>query len=273
MRLLIAILLALDAPAAQSAPAPEPTPLREIARVNARSLCSALNELALPVALVVQRNDRDFVGVRTALVRFAGGSVGPGTPPIAGDPAAAGDLDEGGDDASTYTPERTLAASNIDRLTSAILTNLEEADRAMNRSWKSHPAHTNPAYDAYRQRVQNVIDLQRVLAFRLDDVAGMYFSNAGTRASLRNAEVAEFQSGLDRTIAAQLSADVKAEDPLSLDPGNLPSGDVAATKNGSASEVAAALRVQKLALALESEHLARTCDGLPPAPAPTSMPP
>jgi hypothetical protein len=269
MRLLLALLLAIDVPAVQSTPSPEPTALPEIARIKATSVCHALKELALPVALVVQRNDRDFVDVRRAILRFAGASVGPGTPPIAGDSARAGDLDESGNDASTYTPERTMAASNIDRLTFTILTNLAEADRVMNLSWKLHPAHKDPAYDAFRQRVQNVIDLQRVLAFRLDEVAGTYFSNAGTMSFLRNAEAAEFQSRLDGTIGMQLRADVKAEDPLTLDPAHLPAGDVAATKRGSASEVATALRVQKLALALESEHLGRTCDGLPPLPAAT----
>jgi len=272
MRVLIAILLAIDVPAVQSTPAPQQSALPVIARIKANSLCGALKELALPVALVVQRNDGDFIGVQKAILRFAGGSVSSGHAPVAGDPPQAGDLDESGNDASLYTPERTIAAANIDRLTMTILTNLAEADRLMTRSWKLHPAHTDPAYDAFRQRVQNVIDLQRVLAFRLDDVAGMYFSNAGTGSFLRSAEAAEFQSGLDNAIGTELRADVQAEDPLTLDPAHLPSGDVAAIKHGSASQVAAALRVQKTALALESVHLGRTCDGLPPAPAPTPTP-
>jgi len=269
MRVLIAILLAMDVPAAPGTPVPEQPPLPVIARIKANSLCHALKELALPVALVVQRNDRDFIGVRKAILRFAGASVSSGEPPVPGDPQQAGDLDESGNDASLYTPERTMAAANIDRLTFTILTNLADADRVMNRSWKLHPAHSDPAYDAFRQRVQNVIDLQRVLAFRLDDVAGMYFSNAGTGSFLRSAEAAEFQAGLDNAIGTDLRADVEAEAPLTLDPAHLPSGDVAAIKNGSASQVATALRIQKLALALESVHLGRTCDGLPPAPAAT----
>jgi hypothetical protein len=77
---------------------------------------------------------------------------------------------------------------------------------------------------------------------------------------------------LQSSLRAQIVADVKSEDPLTLDPAYLPQGDVSALKGASAAEVAAGLRVQKLALTVEAQRLGRTCDALAPVPAASAEP-
>jgi len=272
----VVLFLGMVQPVTANVPSPQPTPLREIGHVRSSLVCGALGSLVLPIALVVQRNDRDFTALREPIARFAGGQ-GLGfdaaqNPVLAADPNTPANTDLNGNDENEYTPVRTISASNIDRLTNQVLTNLADADRVMSQSWKAHPAHVDPGYDALRRRVQNVIDLQRVLAFRMDDVAGAYFSNVGGSGSFSNADKLAFNRILGNTIDTQLAQDVDAEYTIDVDPSNLPVGDVSALKNGSAGDIAVGLRIQKLALSLEAQHIAKSCDAQIPIPAPTLAP-
>jgi hypothetical protein len=299
--ILVTILLAAaDAPAPSPAPAPSATPLREIGSVRVNAACEELVKLALPVAIIAGNNDREFVALRTPIAKFQSGkgsgdgatmhnALVAGSQPTssivnkldgtaqakqvaARDPLAF----DPNDDENTYSPERTMAASNIDRMVGKILHNLDAADKAMAQSWKDHPEHQDPALNAVRQRVQNIIDLQRVLAFRLDDVAGLYFSNSGVASLSPDSERSNFKSLLDKMMDAGIQDDHQAEGVLTATDAAASVGDVRALKAAPAGYVAAALRMQEIALSAEAPKIARTCDernGTAPTAAPPSAAP
>jgi hypothetical protein len=258
--------------------------------------CEELVKLALPVAIIAGNNDREFVALRTPIAKFQSGkgngdegtmhnALVAGSQPTSSitnkldgttqakqiasrDPLAF----DPNDDENTYSPERTMAASNIDRMVGKILHNLDAADKAMAQSWKDHPEHQDPALNAVRQRVQNIIDLQRVLAFRLDDVAGLYFSNSGVASLSPDSERSNFKSLLDKMMDAGIQDDHQAEGALTATDTAASVGDVHALKAAPAGYVAAALRMQEIALSREAPKIARTCDDRNGT-APSSAPP
>jgi hypothetical protein len=280
--ILMTILLAAgDAPAPSPAPQPVSTALREIGRVRADAACVSLVKLALPVALIAANNDRVFAAMQRPLANFAHGegSIAEGnqienaheSTPKGGALVPASERDgtsmggsgatNAGDDQDTYTPVRTLAASNIDRMVGIILRNLDDADKTMAESWKEHPEHLDPALTALRQRVQNIIDMQRVLAFRLDDAAGSYLSDSGVAGLTPAHEQARFTEALDASVAAEIAADrTSGSEPVTPTLPGKHVSDVGAEKHADAKDVLAALRQQEFALALEAPRLARSCD-------------
>jgi hypothetical protein len=297
--LVIILLAAADAPSSSPAPAPSATPLREIGNVRVNAACEELVKLALPVAIIAGNNDREFVALRTPIARFQSGKgTGDGATmhnALATSSQASSSTNQAvlkpdgspqskivasrdplafdqNDDSNTYSPERTMAASNIDRMVGKILHNLDAADEAMAQSWKDHPEHRDPALDAVRQRVQNIIDLQRVLAFRLDDVAGLYFSNSGVASLSPDSERSNFKSLLDKMMDAGIQDDRVAEGSLTATDVAASVGDVHALKTAPAGYVAAALRMQEIALSAEPPKIARTCDERNGT-APTAAPP
>jgi hypothetical protein len=271
----IAMLVPTDAPSAQIVPSPEPTPLREIVHVKATvGVCRTLDTLVLPIAQIVGGNDKEFTALKKPLARFAGTEVVNSVFESMGSTAVRapgeGLSGDNGDDPNIYTPERTMAASNIDRLVNVILHNLDSADRVMKQSWDARPKNSDPAIDALRQRVQNVIDLQRTLALRLDDSAGEYFSNSGVSGLMEKADRAAYTEDLGGDLGVGIATD--ATDPKELLLSSLPTGDVAAQKHGSAFAVARALRIQKLALSIESQRVSRACDAPTPGTSPSPVP-
>jgi hypothetical protein len=278
--LMTILLAAADAPAPSPAPDPRATPLRTIGTVRTDAACVAIVKLALPVALIAADNDRVFAQLQRPLAQFGNGEGGIAdgeqidrvrdetTQGGALTPASEVDSNfkgpaslNAGDDPDTYTPERTMAASNIDRLTATILHNLDAADKTMEESWKAHPEHLDPALTALRQRVQNIIDMQRVLAFRLDDAAGAYLSDSGVAGLSPPREQARFKAALDASIATEIAADrlAGAETVTATLPGQHVR-DVGDERHADAKDVLTALRQQEFALALEAPRLARSCD-------------
>jgi hypothetical protein len=298
--LLTTLLGAVDAPAPSATPSPAATPLREIGSVRANAACDSLVKLMVPVAIIAGNNDREFVALRTPIGKFRSGkgtgngatihnALATSSQPSSSTNGALSKADgspqskaaasrdplafDQNDDSNTYTPDRTLAAANIDRMTAKILHNLDEADKAMAQSWKDHPEHEDPVLNAMRQRVQNIIDLQRVLANRLDDAAGLYFSNAGGSSLSPDAERSNFKSLLDEMIDAGIQADHQAEVNLTATDSAASVGDVRALKSAPAGYVATALRMQEIALLKEAPNIARTCaqhDGTGAPAAPTT---
>jgi hypothetical protein len=291
--ILVSILLAA-ADAQSPTPQPTATPLREIGSVRTDAACVSLVKLALPVALIAAKNDRVFAAMQRPIATFANGEGGIAEgnqienvheSTVAGgalEPESeVGVLDNGPvslnarDDQDTYTPERTMAASNIDRMFAIILRNLDGADKKMAESWKEHPEHLDPALTALRQRVQNIIDMQRVLAFRLDDAAGTYLSDSAVAGLTPHNEQARFKEALDASVAAEIAADrISGSEPVTPTLPGQHVSDVGADKRADAHDVLAALRQQEFALALEAPRLARSCDTpLPKAtPAATAVP-
>ena len=238
---------------------------------------------------VAQTNDQQFTALRGVIEKFDAGKssekggaamhnyapdspvfapVAPNGPPGTTTPDYYYDQKAFGeeDNASTYTPQRTMAASNIDRLTAQIQHNLDAADKVMKESWKTHPDRDDPALNAMRQRLQNVIDLQRVLAARLDDVAGVYFSNAkGARLNPKS-EQANYETQLAALVDAETAEERAAQSAQAQEPQVIPFGDVEAAKHGAAGDVAVALRIQEYGLSVEAPRLEKSCG---PAPSPT----
>jgi hypothetical protein len=283
--------LVVGLPSPSPAPHPSSTPLREIGSVRTDAACSSLVSLVLPVGRVAAANDRAFNEIKDHLTKFsAADSVmqGDGSNPLPSKPqvqqpqarsspstesasdqigtthlATVGGTQHAIDNGTAESPERTLSAANIDRLVGIILHNLDDADKAMAASWKAHPEHLDPALNAIRQRVQNIIDMQRVLAFRLDDVAATYFAGAPVPSlDLQNDHV-PYKAALE-SIATELAADrIAASQPQARAlPGPKVAG-VVALKREDAAEVLATLRVQEFALTIEVPQLVRACH--PPA--------
>jgi hypothetical protein len=296
---LVAAIAAPAAPAAApSSPAPQDTPLREIARVRSSGACDLLDRLVKPVTAVTAHNDQEFSAVRSAIDKFYGGkgadSLGAAMhnaftndPNLARtgvetqaqytvDPLAFGEEDSTG----SYSPVRTMAASNIDRLTGEIQHNLDAADKAMRESWKSHPGTDDPAINALRQRVQNVIDLQRVLAQRLDAVAGLYFSNDQAAQSKRlvpDADRAAYESRLVTLLDAeaaleQAASNLATQTQPPMPPPDSPVGNVETLKRGPAGDVTEALLLQEVALSFEAPRVGRSCTAPAASPAPSPSP-
>jgi hypothetical protein len=277
-----------------SAPSPEPTELREIGRVKASARCLTLRQLVLPVTLVAENNEREFVSLERPAAKFRSGKGGDDGAVALHNALTEGDASlktllmsdssvyesrdptaARNDDQNTYTPERTMAASNIERITNQIQHNLVAADAAMHESWMGNPGTGDAGVDVLRQRVQNVIDLQRVLAHRLDDVAGTYFSNHGVAGLTPGSQRGAYNALLDQILDAQVAEDAAAGSTLSGAASPAPPGDVGGAKRGTAGEVAMALRGQEIALAAEGAAAERACNGAlssPQSPSPATTP-
>jgi hypothetical protein len=132
------LLLALVLAAAS--PAPSPPPLKTIIRLRASPTCSALHNLVLPLARVHQRN----AVYLTSIKRYESKYI-----------KYAGSIFEGG---------RMLYAANIDQAASNIVYNLHQMDRLLRESYESLPPGKNSQVDAMRQRVQNIVDVERAIA-------------------------------------------------------------------------------------------------------------
>jgi hypothetical protein len=120
-----------------SLPTPSPAPLPVIVTVKSSVFCTLLRSTALPVGYVVRVNQ---------------GAV-----------AAMAD-----DTVAMFSPAATVAASDRaqDRLRQtifAVTQNLTLAENILNRSWSKSPKGSNADVDAMRQRLQNLVDLQRSL--------------------------------------------------------------------------------------------------------------
>jgi len=273
--LVLALLSAADVPAPSAPPAPEGSPLREIGTVSASASCETLVKLAVPVAVIAGRDDREFLSLDTHVEKFISGK-GTGDGGTEHDALASSHAGTVGpadpktfdpnDDEDTYSPEREMSAANIDRVVGEIQHNLDAADKVMSESWKEHPGTNDPAINALRQRVQNIIDLQRALAFRLDYAAGLYFSNSGVASLSPSGERANFKTLLDQIIDSAIQSDRIAQSALRLPPSlsppdGKPIADVNELKTADAGSVALALRVQESSLVAEANRLARKCDG------------
>lgn len=138
----IAALIATAAPGVPS-PVPSPPPaVKTITQVKSSPVCTEFRSLVLPLALVQQRNNGLMQMIRGETQQYRKYSN------------------------SAFRNGMLLHASNIDMAAATILRNLSVMDQFLAASWKRSPKGANPKIDALRQRVQNVIDLQRAVANR-----------------------------------------------------------------------------------------------------------
>lgn len=114
---------------------PPPTILHE--RVS--PVCSTLHQLVLPLAQMNIENKpvREAINVaRRRLQKYQGTRLRDGV---------------------------MMYAAQIDQLYTQVLGNLTKMDQQLNASYQKYPQGTNAKVDALRQRVQNVMDLERQL--------------------------------------------------------------------------------------------------------------
>jgi len=134
---MIAILAALVIGAA--APRPSPSPPPTILRERVSPVCSTLHQLVIPLAQMNLKDKPVINAIHAAgvqLGKYRGTRLGDGV---------------------------FLYSSRIDMLYTKVLENLTEMDRYLITSYHAYPQGTNGKVDALRQRVQNVMDLERTL--------------------------------------------------------------------------------------------------------------
>jgi len=109
----------------------------------------------------------------------------------------------------------TLPAANLDQSASLAIAQLHEIDRMLQESYKKYPRGTNLNVDTLRQRVQNLVDLQRAYANRLQSVGDLITDNGN--GAVPNPFDAEADSGAaqraDEAYAQAQSAFAASRDP------------------------------------------------------------
>lgn len=134
---MLGILLAAAAFATASpspTPSPAPSSLRIIVTVRASTFCSAVRSMAVPVGLVVTTNDNAFSSLTAHEVSV-----------------------------DIHDPDRWAVAAKTAKVMYAVVQNLVLAENVLAKSWQQYPKGKDANVDAMRQRVQNVIDLQRAI--------------------------------------------------------------------------------------------------------------
>lgn len=229
-------------------PPPSPPPVKTIIHVRSSPLCDAFRNLVLPLARVQSDNAK--------LTQFAAGETEKYYD-------AAGDVWRGA---------LVLHASNIDIAGTNILKNLAPMDRFLARSWKESPKGVNPKVDAIRQRVQNIVDLQREMANRDVQFGGRIEDTVSNEVIAR--EAAGFGNGSAPaaiTVQTALTASANAtpapapEDDTRIS-GALPAGYSAITLHGvSFTSIADAFQDESAAMEQTVARLAADCATKSPA--------
>jgi hypothetical protein len=138
---MIAVAFVLLAQAAKASPPPALP--KTIIRIKSSPVCSAFRQLVLPLALVQKNNH----GLMRIIQRES-------------------DAYRKASDAYFARNAQLLHSANIDAAATTMLQNLTLMDALLARSWEQSPKGRNPKVDALRQRVQNIVDLQRAVANR-----------------------------------------------------------------------------------------------------------
>jgi hypothetical protein len=245
--------------ATTAAPAPQATPqLKVIVNVKSSSLCTTLQQTAVPIAYVAHRNEQAFDAINHSMIKFMENTRGVTS-------AGAAELqamDNALDDAEIYTPSSELTVIQMDKIAYEIAQNLVLEDHVMDASWKEYPRGQFPNVDALRQRLQNLMDLQRALDNRYFSFTGIYLDNRGQAAFAGNA--AAFKALLRDEILGLSSAlsDVSSDggDPEVAAKASV--HDVA--RYGSVASVVKELRLQTYAFAKELTTAGKTCGLLNP---------
>ena len=240
-------------------PAPQPTPqLKVIVNVRSSSLCTAMQHTAVPIAYVAHRNEQAFDAINHSMIEFMesiSGVTSAGT-------AELQTMDNELDDAELYTPSGEMSAVRMDKIAYQIAQNLTLEDRVMDASWKEYPRGQFPNVDALRQRLQNLMDLQRALDNKYFEFTGIYLSNRDQARFAQNS--ASFKAFLRDTIMGLSAAltDVRAD-------GGDPEVAAAASAHdtaryGNVAEIIKELRLQEYAFGKEATTAATTCGMLKP---------
>jgi hypothetical protein len=240
-------------------PAPQATPpLKVIVNIRSSSLCSAVKDTAAPIAYVSNRNEQAFADVNHSMLQLMQNMAGV-TQAGAADLRA---MDNSLDDSEMYTPSSELSVTQMDRVAYIIAQNLTTEDKIMDASWKQYPRGKYPNLDALRQRMQNLMDLQRALDNYYFQFTGIYLDNRGQARFNGDASgggsAALFKSIVRDTILGlgaalqDVRVDGDAEIAAKADVHDL-------ARNGGVQDVVKELRLQELAFGKEIETAGKTC--------------
>lgn len=250
---MLAIILAVATVTATPSPAPKATPpLKVIVNVKSNAFCAQVRQMAVPIGYVTRRNEEAFGAMDHSMIKFMENMRGVSS-------ATAADLqsmDNSLDDNELYTPTNDITVMQMNQVANAIAKNLTLEDKVMNDSWKAHPKGENAAVDGLRQRMQNLMDLQRALDNRYLEFAGMYIDNQGQARMVSNP--APFKAFLRDSIMGLAGAlyDVKTQGDAEL-VAQASTHDTA--KYGNIAQIVRELRLQEMAFSVEIIDSANTC--------------
>lgn len=245
--------LLLLAAAVAASPAPQPTPhLKVIVNVKSTALCSAVKSMAVPLGYVTRRNEQAFAAMNHAMLQFMINTAGVTDAGV----ADLHSLDNSLDDAEMYTPNSELQVTKMNRIAYDVVQNLTLEDQVMNQSWREYPRGKSPSVDALRQRMQNLMDLQRALANQYLEFAGMYLDNRGqAQFSGSPAYTKAFLRSTLLGLSSAMAAASKQRDPEILPQAS--AHDIA--HSGKVGEIVRELRLQDMAFSNEILGAADTC--------------
>ncbi len=78
-------------------------------------------------------------------------------------------------------PAITLQSADIDQLASQTYDDLSEVDDALRRSYSATPQGRDPSLDALRDRIQTIVDVERILADRYESMTSGGGSQSGPK--------------------------------------------------------------------------------------------
>jgi hypothetical protein len=240
-------------------PAPQPTPqLKVIANVRSDSLCSSMHDVIVPVAYVTHRNEEAFAALNHSMLKFLEQVPGLKNSTV----LQMSSLDASLDQAELYSPDAVLTVKQMNTITYEMAQNLTLEGQVMSASWKQYPKGKFPNVDAFRQRLQNMIDLQRGLEEKYYQFSQMYLDNRDQGQYAPSVSV--FESFLHGTLAGYGSA--LSESQKQSDPEVLPQADASGVAHdGNVAQMVRELHLQELAFADEFVTAGRTCGLLPAA--------
>lgn len=250
---MLALLLA--AVTATATPAPKPTPpLKVIVNVRTSAFCSQVRQMAVPIGYVRRRNEEAFGAMDHAMIKFMENMRGV----TSAGAAELQTMDNSLDDEALYNPSNDISVMQMNQVANAIAQNLTLEDKLMNESWKAHPKGESPEVDGLRQRMQNLMDLQRALDNKYLQFAGMYIDNEGQARLRGDANPAIFKSFLRDSIMGLAGAlfDVKAQGNAEL-VAEASTHDTA--RYGNMAQIVRELRLQEMAFSVEILDSANTC--------------
>lgn len=246
---MIPIILAV---AVAAAPSPKPTPLKVIIHIRSNTtFCSSVRSMAVPIGYVTRRNDEAFAAMNHSVLKYfesVRGVTSAGVPDME---ALSSELD----DSAIYTPTGALSAMKVGQIAYDVDQNLTLEDRIMQDSWTKYPKGAYPNIDAMRDRLQNLMDLQRALVARYTEFASVYTDNAGQAKFADDA--ASFKSLLRDTILGLSSALAHAHDPEEYTPAYGTVHELA--RAGRVSDVVKELKLQEMAFSNEIVGAGNSC--------------
>lgn len=247
---MLALLLAA---AVAATPSPQPTPpLKVIVNIKTSAFCSSVRNMAVPIGYVTRRNEEAFGAMDHSMIKFMENMQGVGQMTLSELQA----MDQSLDDDELYNPSNDMAVTQMNQVANDIAQNLTLEDRLMNQSWKEHPEGQSDLVDALRQRMQNMMDLQRALDNRYLQFAGMYLDNMGQARFQSNP--GPFKAFLRASIVGlgAALADVKADGNPELK-AQASTHEVA--EYGSVAQIVRELRLQEMSFANEIVASGKTC--------------